>query len=184
MAIQPRLLTLRDYHAICAMPESADRILELIDGEIVEKMPGFEPSEIAITIAFYIKLFLQKFPLGYITGADGGYVMSPRNVFIPDVGYISKERLPERPSREAPVPPDLAIEIKSPSDSKRKMRRKAKRYLDFGTRLVWLVFPKEQTIEVYAINEEMRVIGMDGMLDGGEVLPGFTLNVKDVFSRE
>lgn len=181
MAIDKQLYTLDEYHSILDMPENRDRILELIDGELVEKMPSFTPSRIAMNISFFFKLYLREHPLGYVTGADGGYIMPNGNVLIPDVGYISKVRLPEEPEREAPVPPDLAVEVKSPTDSKRAMRRKAERYLELGTRIVWLVFPDEQQVEVYLSNEDVKTVGVDGTLEGGEVLPGFTLSVRELF---
>lgn len=150
MAIHDRTqrLTTAEFLAYCDLPENADRILEFIDGEIVEKMPSFAPSEIEATIIFYLKRYTMEHRSGHITTADGGYLMPNGNVFIPDVAYISKERLPERPPREAPVPPDLAFEVKSPTDYKRKMRSKADKYIEAGTRLDWLVFPNEQIVEV------------------------------------
>jgi hypothetical protein len=63
------------------------------------------------------------------------------------------------PEREAPVPPDFAVEVKSPTDSKRELRRKAEKYMTYGTRLVWLVFPDEQVIEVYLADQDVRTLG-------------------------
>ncbi len=181
MVIQKKTYTYAEYANIISLPENANRLLELIDGELVEKVPSFEPSEIAITISFYFKQHLMEHRIGYVTGADGGYIMDDENTFIPDVGYISKARLPEKPSREAPVPPDLAVEVKSPTDSKREMRRKAEKYLSFGTKMVWLVFPDDQEVEVYVPDQDVRTVRKDGTLDGGDVLPGFTLPVRNIF---
>jgi Uma2 family endonuclease len=75
----------------------------------------------------------------------------------------------------------MAVEVKSPTDSKREMRRKAEKYLAYGTRLVWLVFPDEQTVEVYVPDEDVKMVGIEGILDGVNVLPGFALAVKDIF---
>lgn len=181
MAIDKQLYTLDEYHRIIDMPENQDRILELIDGELVEKMPSFTPSRIASRISYKFNRYLEDRPIGYITGEAGGYIMSSEVVFNPDVGYISKVRLPEEPEREAPVPPDLAVEVKSPTDSKRAMRRKAERYLELGTRIVWLVFPDERVIEVYMPDEDVKTLAVNDTLDGGEVLPGFTLSVSELF---
>lgn len=181
MTISNSLLTLEDYHAICDLPENEGRILELIDGEIVEKMASFEPSQIASRINGFAFIFLLSHPIGYLTGEAGGYVMAPGHVYNPDVGFISKARLPDKPEREAPIPPDFAVEVKSPSDRKRAMRRKAERYLEFGTKLVWLVFPEEQLVEVYMPDQDVMVVGIDGVLDGGTILPGFSLAVRQIF---
>jgi len=110
--------------------------------------------------------------------------MSDENEFIPDVAYISKARMPERPERGAPIPPDLAVEVKSPTDSKRQLRKKAERYLDLGTSLVWLVFPDEQIVEVYSAKaNDVQTVGIDGVLSGENVLPDFTLPVHVIFEE-
>lgn len=181
MAVDKQLLTLDEYHSIIDLPENRDRILELIDGELVEKMPSFTPSRIAMRIGARLNLYLDDHDVGYVTGPDGGYIMPDGNVLIPDVGYVSKARLPDIPDREVPAAPDLAVEVKSPTDRTRALRRKAERYLELGTRMVWLVFPDEQVVEVYVPDEDVRAIGLDGMLDGGDVLPGFSLSVRAIF---
>ncbi|NWG17273.1 MAG: Uma2 family endonuclease, partial [Chloroflexi bacterium] len=76
---------------------------------------------------------------------------------------------------------DLAVEVKSPTDSKRELRQKAEAYLRFGTKIVWLVFPDEQRVEVYVPDDDVREFDMNGTLDGGEVLPGFALPVSQIF---
>jgi Uma2 family endonuclease len=69
--------------------------------------------------------FVDDRDLGHVTGEADGYVLSGEDTFNPDVGYISKARLPEEPEREAPVAPDLAVEVKSPTDRKRATRPNA-----------------------------------------------------------
>src|SRR5258708_2407355 len=182
MVVQKKTLTADEFAQIEDLPENADRILELIEGEIVEKVPSFEPSRIAARIIMLFGTYLLPNEIGYVTGADGGYRISDGDVLNPDVGYISKKRLPERPRREVQIPPDLAVEVKSPTDTKRGMRRKAEKHLAAGTQIVWLVFPDEQQIEVYVLDQDVVTVGIDGRLDGGDVLPGFTLKVRDIFA--
>jgi len=182
MAVQKKTYTYADYVKFQELPENADRIFELIEGEIVEKMPSFTPSNVAGRISRRVGTFAEdEHDIGYVTGADGGYVLSDEDTFNPDVAYISKEHLPEIPRREVIGPPDFAVEVKSPTDSKREMRRKAEKYLAYGTRLVWLVFPEDQTVEVYWLADDVQTVGIDGVLDGRDVLPGFTLAVSDIF---
>ncbi len=171
------------YISFAEQPENADRIFELIDGEIVEKMPSLTPSQVSSFIAHLLWTFLRENPIGWVSGEAGGYKMPDGDVLNPDVGFISKVRLPNRPRREAPIPPDFAIEVKSPSDRKRAMRRKAEKYLMGGTRLVWLVFPDERIIEVYDLQaEDVQTVGMDDTLSGSDVLPGFAVKVADIFA--
>lgn len=182
MVAERRKLTYADYQAFLASPESGDRIYELIDGEIVEKMASYTPSYIAGWILTYLNMYLLQNPIGTTTMADGGYILSPDDTFIPDVGYISNERLPVKPEREVLVAPDFAVEVKSPSDSYVKLRRKALSYLEFGTKLVWLVWPDKQQVEVHsATNDTILTFGIDDILNGGDVLPGFTLAVREIF---
>lgn len=116
-----------------------------------------------------------------MTGEAGGYIMSDTDTFNPDVGYISKTRLPVEPEREAPAPPDFAVAVKSPTDSKRELRREAEKYIAYGTRLVWLVFPEEKLVVVYLSNEDVKTSGIKDSLDGADVPPGFNLPVRAIF---
>ncbi|MBN8634483.1 MAG: Uma2 family endonuclease [Anaerolineae bacterium] len=181
MAVQEKRYTSEEFHAFIGRPENRDRLFELIDGVIIQKMASFTPSQIAMRIGRYLGIFVDEHNLGYVTGADGTYILAPGFELIPDAAFISKVRLPVIPEREVEGPPDLAVEVKSPTDSKRELRRKAEDYLRFGTKMVWLVFPDEQRIEVYVQDQDVLDVEIDGVLDGGNVLPGFTLLVRKIF---
>ena len=184
MAIGEKRMTSETFLAFAGQPQNAGRLLELVNGEIVEKVVSFVPSQIAGNIVFALKLYLRGTRLGRVTTADDAYVISKTDVFIPDVAYISRERLPERPPHESPSPPDLAVEVRSHTDRKRDLRQKAERYLAGGTRLVWLVFPEEQVVEVHTPDADVLVESLSGTLSGDEVLPGFSLKVADIFADE
>ncbi len=77
--------------------------------------------------------------------------------------------------------PDLAVEVKSPGDSYRQMREKAAYYLANGTKLVWLVYPEKRLVEVYRADGDIQILTGDDTLDGGDVLPGFSMTVSDIF---
>jgi Uma2 family endonuclease len=194
--------TLADYHAFCALPENAGAAFEFIDGVIIEKIPPHNPraprpplpyveyrqtmpsylsSHIAVEIAFLLRLYLKAHPIGTLTAGDGGYILPDGGVLIPDVGYISHERLGAIPAREVPVPPDLAVEVLSPTDRLRDARNKAERYLANGVRLVWLVMPEARTVEVYTPDTDVTALTADDTLTGGAVLPGFSAPVRDLF---
>ena len=185
MAIQEKRYKVDEFWQIANRPENQNKRLELIDGRIVEVSPSFLPSTIAGLIITAFNIYLRTNPIGYVTGADGGYILSDHNEYIPDVGYISKERLPELPEREVPVPPDLAVEVVSPTDSKEAVKQKARKYLISGTRMVWIVYPDNRTVAVCRLNKEnvLNITTLDttGTLDGGDVLPGFRLEIRDIF---
>ncbi|MDZ4762940.1 MAG: Uma2 family endonuclease [Chloroflexota bacterium] len=182
MLTPTKKLTRDDYYAMLAQPENADKQFEFIDSERVEKeMGSFTPSEIAALIGFFIRLYLREQPLGRLSAADGGFIMPNGDILIPDVGYIANERMPSRPDREVPVPPDLAVEVKSPPDRKAALRRKAQDYLAHGVKLVWLIFPENQSAEVYTADDELILLKIDDALSGGEVLPGLSIALTDIF---
>ncbi|MBL8153322.1 MAG: Uma2 family endonuclease [Anaerolineae bacterium] len=179
MVVQEKRYTIAEFTRFTELPENKNRLFELIDGEIVEKVASFTPSRIAVRIARFLDTFAES--LGYVTGADGSYILSPDYEFMPDVGYISKIRLPQEPAGKVDGPPDLAVEVKSPTDSKRELRLKAEDYLRFGTKMVWLVFPDDQRVEVYIPDADVRELSITDTLDGGTVLTGFTLPVREIF---
>ncbi|MFN8376325.1 MAG: Uma2 family endonuclease [Anaerolineae bacterium] len=181
MIVHEKRYTLDEFHVFSEAPENKNRLLELINGEIVEKVASFKPSRLALRMGHLLSIYLDQNDIGYVTGADGSYILAPGYEFMPDVGYISKARLPQEPERQVQGPPDLAVEVKSPTDSKREMRQKAEDYLRFGTKMVWLIFPEEKLVEVYVPDKDVAEININGVLDGGEVLPGFTLPVKEIF---
>lgn len=145
---------------------------------------------IALQIGTAINNYLKENPIGCVTGADGAYKMTERNRLIPEVGYISKERLPEIPQRETPVPPDLAVEVKSPYEKPRELHKKALKYLALGTPMVWIVYPEDRTVDVYrppqTAGDDARLQSLDyeDALDGGDGLPNFTLPLNDIFPAQ
>lgn len=181
MAVREKRYTSEEFHAFIERPENRDRLFELIDGVIVQKTASFTPSRIAARIVRLVGNYVDDHDLGYVTGADGSYVLDPDNELIPDGAFISKASLPQIPNREVYGAPDLAIEVMSPTDRLPELRKKAQKYLRYGTRMIWLVFPENQRVEVYIPDQEPLEIGIEGVLDGGDVLPGFTLPVKQIF---
>jgi Uma2 family endonuclease len=182
MLVERQRYTTAEFEAIANLPENADKILELIDGEIVEKMAS-NPYSSAVSSQIIILLggFVKQHNLGHVTGEAGGYHISEYNDFAPDVAFISKARQPNLPRRGFnPIPPDLAVEVISPSDLFSDVIKKVRAYLRYGTRLVWVVDPEEQIVMVYTPSMTFTV-GIEGALDGGEVLPGFKLAVRDIF---
>ena len=184
MAIQvKKRYTTEEFDQFVMLPENADRHFEFFAGEVVEVVSNNYSSEIAMLIGAMLVLFVKKERLGHVTGADGGYVVAGQR-FIPDVAFISAARQPQ-PSREAynPNPPNLAVEVLSPSDDPANMRIKVASYLKAGT-VLWVVDPDKKQVEIYAPDQLPKTANLDGTLDGGDILPGFALPVKDIFPEE
>ena len=165
-------------------PENAEKILELIAGEVFEVPSNPYVSEIANLIAFFIRLFLVENKIaGHVTGEAGGYMVGGER-YAPDVAYISYARQAELArSGYNPNPPELAVEVISDPENweeHRQLRIKLSSYLAAGV-LVWVVNPEDQLVEVHQVGQSALVVDASGTLTGGEVLPGLKLAVKDIF---
>jgi len=167
--------------------ERDKRFVELIDGTLVEKPMGSQESLIACLLIAALNNFVRPRRLGYVLGEAGLLRMVIGRIRMPDVSFISVEDLPDGRLPKTPVwrlPPRLAVEVLSETNTAAEMRRKMVEYFDSGARLVWIVDPEAQTVAIYTTASERpeRVIGPEGVLDGGAVLPGFELKVADLFS--
>jgi Uma2 family endonuclease len=105
----------------------------------------------------------------------------PDTVLGPDVVYWSRERLPEMPAGFVEVPPDLAVEVVSPSDTHKHLHEKVLHYLDHHVPLVWVVDPAARTVTVYRSRQDVRILAEDEEIGGDGVLPGFSCRVSEFF---
>lgn len=166
--------------------ERDKRLVELIDGTLVEKPVGFDESYIALLISTAINNFIMPRRLGILTGEAGMMRLAfLGRVRLPDVSFVSFDRLPGRKVPREPIPtlaPDLAIEVLSDSNTKSEIDQKLKEYFGSGTRLAWLVDPPTRTVAIYhSPAGPHQTIDINGSVDGGDVLPGFSMRVADMF---
>ena len=160
---------------------------ELIRGVLCETTPtGGEHGEIVMNIGILLGNFIGPLRLGRLAGSDAGVRLErdPDTVREPDVAYISAERLPLTVKSKGyyEVVPELVVEIVSPSDSWQSVHDKALMWTRYGSKLVWVVYPDLSMVDVYSMDGEMVTLGEDDVLDGGDVLPGFSCYVSEVFS--
>ncbi len=163
-----------------------DRLFELIDGVLVEKAMGFEESEIATLIIILLGGYVREHNLGIVTAPDGPMRVREGRVRLPDVAFVSWGRLPGRKRPKgaiADLAPDLAVEVLSKSNTKKEMAIKLEDYFGGGTRLVWMIDPRKREARVYTSTTEVVTLGIDGVLEGGEVVPGFRLELRTIFER-
>jgi len=183
VSAQPQFITAED---LWSMPDDGNRY-ELIRGELVRlPMSSMESSSIAMHIGSELRTFVRTSGLGLVMGADGAFILrrNPDTTRIPDVSFVSAERLPpvEERRRFPEMAPDLAVEVISPSDRTSETNRKVMDYLEAGVRLVWVVDPPVRTVAVHTPDRVVHILHEDDTLDGGDVLPGFTLPVANIFS--
>lgn len=185
MVAQPQLRMMTpdpdDFDRFALLPENHDRLFEFIAGEIVEVVSNPLSSNIAAIMSAFIGLFVLQNDLGHVTGADGGYKIG-RERYIPSVGFISYQRQPELSHYDGYIPnvPDLAVEVLRATTLDSDKSIKIANYLAAGT-VVWRVIPLKQQIAVFSPNHPVVILGINDVLDGGSVLPGFALPLKDIF---
>ncbi len=178
-----KLYTVDEFEQLMTQTEYQERLLELINGEIVEKMPTEEHSLIVGNIYLTLRVFVDKNGLGRVAFEVRRKIPGDEhNARLPDVEFTRKERLlPIVKKGAVPQMPDLAVEVKSPDDSYQKLRDKAAYYLANGAQLVWLVYPEKHMVEIQTLDDfEYKVAGQT--LEGSDLLPGFTMKVDDVFA--
>jgi Uma2 family endonuclease len=163
-----------------------DRLCELVDGVLVEKAMGLYESVVAVVLIGILEEFLKRNDLGIVVGEAGMMRLAAGLVRIPDVAFISWDCLPGRKVPRRPIPdlaPDLAVEVLSESNTAKEMACKLREYFRAGARLVWYADPVARTVRVHTSPRRSALLGEADTLDGGDVLPGFALPVRDWFAR-
>jgi Uma2 family endonuclease len=171
---------------VLACPDRRGRHCELVDGTLVEKPVGWRESYLAVWICGQLSAFVEATNAGAVTGEQGASRLDEDTVRIPDVAFTSWARLPGRRIPTEPLPevvPDLAIEVLSEGNTPAEMRRKREDYFGAGVRLYWEVDPDARIVTVYTSAMQSAVRTEADFLDGGAVLPGFSLSVRDLFAR-
>ena len=180
-----RLIDADTFLTLERLPEYLDGEYELINGEMIEMVaPGIIHGDYTGDLYFQLRLFLREHDLGK-ANFEVGYcsVFDRFLVLRPDVAFISHARAPA-PDAEGLFPrmPDLAVEVASPSNTVAELREKADIYLRNETQLVWLVFPQLRRVEVIGADGAQEILGANDTLTGGDVLPGFSLDLSKLFS--
>ena len=158
---------------------------ELIRGVLHETMAaGVRHGKIAIRLGGRMDVHVEQGRLGHVFGSDSGVLLerNPDTVREPDLAYVSAERLPLDAELDGycPVPPDLVVEIVSPSDTEQAMDDKATMWLSFGVRMALVINPETRTIRVRQPDLPTVILTVDDTLEGGEVLPGFSCLVQEI----
>ncbi len=158
-----------------------DYRMELVDGKIIVMSPsGYESDEVAFQVGAILWNWIKPRQLGRITGSSAGFSLA--NTRAPDVSFIRAERLPRSPRGYATVPPDLMVEVKSPTDRIDHLRDKIDEFLDQGTVVGILVNPEDHTVEIRRLNHAPVVLHDDDVLTVPDLLPGWQVPVSELWS--
>jgi Uma2 family endonuclease len=171
---------------VIALENQENRLCELVEGVLVEKVMGFQEACLAGVLLAVLRDFVVPRNLGLVSGADGMMRLLPGLIRIPDVAFVSWDRLPGRrmPTDAVPgIAPDLAVEVLSPGNTDAEMARKRHDYFAAGVRLVWQVDHRDRSVTVYSTENSKRHVGGNESLDGGDVLPGFSVTLHSLFAE-
>lgn len=173
---------------VLAMPEEATTGMELIDGELVSIEGKMSPTswqhgKAEFRLATLLGNYADEHGVGeFVTGEVGFYTRGDQySIRAADIAYIRRDRLPDNLDGFLHTPPDMVVEIISPGNSASEMDAKILEWFDFGVTLVWLVYPRTQRLHVYTSPKQMHILSAEDMLEGGEVLPKFKIQVAEIF---
>jgi Uma2 family endonuclease len=183
MTTAARLMTAEE---LWQMP-SDDQRHELVKGELHTMAPaGFNHGVVINRLAFLLTRHVDTNALGLVTGAETGFLLSrnPDTVRAPNIGFVSKQRVQSagRTEKFWNGPPDLAVEILSPSDTLEMSESKVDDYLSGGTPLVWVANPRRRTVTTYRAARNPQLLAENQNLEGEEVVPGFSVPVAEIFA--
>jgi Uma2 family endonuclease len=157
-----------------------------VDGVLVEKVMGHAESYLAMWLGHLVQTFLDENDLGFVAGESAATRLLPGLVRIPDVSFISWDRLPSREVPTDPIAglaPDLAVEVLSRGNTRAEMQRKLKEYFLAGVRLVWFVDPARRAVQVFTSPDDSATLMEGQSLGGGDLLPGLSVPLRKLFAR-
>jgi len=175
-----------------SLPDDEGWVYELVEGVLIRMpMSGYEASNIGYRLGGRLSVYVEDHDLGGVTGEQGGYRVDPAHPrtteLAPDLAFVRADRLPPRNSPEYRkallLAPDLAVEVASEYQYQPGLDEKARRYLDFGTRLVWVIWPRYQKVDVWHPGDTApATLAAGDTLDGEDVVPGFRFPVANLFA--
>jgi Uma2 family endonuclease len=171
---------------LLALPTGMGKRYELVLGELRVMSPaGWRHGSVVSNLHGRLHTFINHHQLGMMFGAETGFRLArnPDTVRAPDIAFIAGKNLPEKLPTEAfwPGAPDLAVEVLSPDDRTGEVDEKIDAWLNAGCSAVWIVDPKLETVTVYQAQRVVTAFTTGQTLDGGDVVPGFTCSVDDIF---
>lgn len=177
-----RLLTLEEFERL---PEEGEYLLELVRGRLVrEPRPGGQHGLLTGELVGRLHHHARAHGLGRVV-TETGFLLTedPPTVRGPDAAFISTRNFPATgaPTGFWRVAPDLAVEVVSPSNTATEIQEKILEYLDAGTHLVWVVDPRTRAVTVFRSKSNVRVLTDGDTLEGDDVLPGFKLEISELF---
>jgi Uma2 family endonuclease len=180
----PRPGTATEADQIRLVDGEPKRLVELIDGILVEKPMGQREGFVAASLLVFLMNYVKPRKLGVVGAPDTIMRLKPGQNRLPDVLFTAWANLPADDAhlqRVGGYAPDLAVEILSPSNTQREIETKRREYFAAGTKLVWELDPVARTVAVFTDPTTSTLLTAADTLDGGTVIPGFTLPLAELF---
>jgi Uma2 family endonuclease len=169
--------------ALMALPHDG-RKYELVGGELVVSPTGFQHGVVSVRLSGPLLQHVLSRRLGAVADSSTGFRMKNGDVLSPDVSFVRKERLGREITRKFfEGAPDLAVEVLSPDDRIAAVRKKLAAYFANGTRLAWIINPRQRKALVHRSPEHSEQVSAGGCLDGGDLVPGFSFPVAKLFAE-
>ena len=154
---------------------------EYVKGELVPMSPPTRiHSKISVKVIRYLDRYVDENQLGEVH-VEATFQVGERGL-KPDVAFVSTPRLDGDENKGFPIPPDLAIEVLSPTDAQSRVVDKAFAYLDAGTRLVWVLESRSKTVTIYRSESDIALLTREDTLTGEDVVRGFACPVSQLFA--
>jgi Uma2 family endonuclease len=154
---------------------------EYVKGELIPMAPPtIEHGRISGDIVSLLQRHVRKHQLGIVCSSDTVFQIGESGR-KPDAAFLGQDRIPDNQRQASPVPPDLAVEVVSPSDKLYDVQEKVFEYLDAGTRMVWVVEPVGKTVTIYRSRSDIKILTINDTLTGEEVVEGFRCAVTQIF---
>lgn len=154
---------------------------EYVKGVLIPMPPtSGEHGEISSNVQWYLYSHVRENQLGRVYTSDTGFRIGER-VLMPDIAFVSSVRLPDDRRKVFSIPPDMAVEVVSPTDIQYRVVEKALAYLNAGTRLVWVIEPVGKTVTVYRSQTDIKTFTIDDTLSGEDVVEDFSCQVAELF---
>ncbi|MGI8503326.1 MAG: Uma2 family endonuclease [Hassallia sp.] len=179
-------LGIEGFYELCQANQNL-QLERAATGEVIIMPPTYPwTGKKNFSLIGQLAVWIEKTGLGIGFDSSSGFTFPNGAVYSPDASWVSNEKweaLTQTQQEEefSPLAPDFVVELRSSSDSLKKLREKMQEYINNGVRLGWLLDPKNKTVEIYRLGKEVEILESPATVSGDDVLPGFELNLNKVW---
>jgi Uma2 family endonuclease len=155
------------------------------EDEELEQLPSLEQGAIGIRLGRYLDAYVEENGLGLVCNFQTTFrFVGDKPTRLPDLSFVSRDRLPQRIDQNADFSPDLIVEVLSKGDDVSEIDKKILQYQRSGVRLIWVIHPVIQAVDIYRLQDGLKLqrLLIDDELDGEAVVPGFRLKISRLFA--